>query len=127
MEKKKPTKSAIQKQILILCGCLALAILLLVLIPSKATVKAKPNELESHERISSLADDYMLARNEQERQMAARRIRSERAGRTSLGSHGVEQAFLFLRIVLVITIVVLAWKTIALARRATKMRSAPQT
>jgi len=127
MEKKKPTKSDIQKQILILCGCLALAILLLVLIPSKSTGKARPNELESHQRISSLADDYMLARNEQDRQTAARRIRSERAGRTSLGSHGVEQALLFLRILLVVTIVVLAWKTVVLARRAAKMRSALQT
>jgi len=111
MAREKKNKAARIKRMLILAGCLMIAILALLLLPTdlKSGTQDEPNELELRRELSAAADDYTLARNTRERQEAARRMRSIRAGDDSRKAENFAQAMSFLRVLLIVTIVVLAY------------------
>jgi hypothetical protein len=117
MAKEKKNSAAKTKRMLILSGCLLVAILALLLLPTSTNSGSteEPNELELRQELSAAADDYMLSRNTQERQEAARRMRSIRAGGDNRQAENTAQAMSFLRVVIIITIVVLAYNLLKMS------------
>jgi CHASE3 domain sensor protein len=111
MAKEKKNSAARTRRMLILSGCLLIAILVLLLLPTNVNSGStkEPNELELRQELSAAADDYMLSRNTEERQQAARHMRSIRAGNDDRQAENTAQAMSFLRVVIIITIVVLAY------------------
>ena len=117
MAKEKKNSAAKTKRMLILSGCLLVAILALLLLPTSTNSGSteEPNEFELRQELSAAADDYMLSRNTQERQEAARRMRSIRAGGDNRQAENTAQAMSFLRVVIIITIVVLAYNLLKMS------------
>ena len=117
MAKEKKNSAAKTKRMLILSGCLLVAILALLLLPSSTNSGSteEPNELELRQELSAAADDYMLARDTQARQEAARRMRSIRAGSDDRQAENTAQAMSFLRVVIIITIVLLAYNLLKMS------------
>ena len=108
--KKKSRKSVNRKQLLILVGCILLAILAYILIPAELGGDEAMNELELHDAMSRAADGYMLASNEEERQTAARAVRSIRAGNNPGATGNRVNPMSVLRGILILAIVVLAYR-----------------
>ena len=125
--KKKSKKSIDQKQLLILIGCILIAVLVLILTPAELPGKdAGMNELEMHDEMSQVADDYMLASNEQERQEAASRMRSVRAGNTSGTTANALNPMSVLRGIIFLAIVVLAYRIFILVFPGFRLTKATQ-
>jgi hypothetical protein len=122
-----------KEQLIILAGSLLLAILVLVVIPTKvpSSSSAKPpNELEMRDELGAAADDYMLADSTAERQAAARRIHSLKANGgvpTGLRVDKTGQVIGLLRFVLIVTILGIGIKMALLAIGELKHKNAQQT
>ena len=115
-----------REQLLILAGCLLLVILALLVIP-KSTQNAKStgsNEIELHDQLSEAADAYMLADTPAERQAAARQIRTIKKGPRSAPIDSA-QTLTALRWLLIVTILVLAYRIFMLVLSELGLRKAP--
>lgn len=131
---KKRTKSSsffsgrlgAREQLLILAGCLVLAVIALIILPQDTSSAANDerSELELRDQLSGAADAYMLAETTQQRQAAARKIRATKTGSRSVTSSSSE-TFGALRWLLIITILVLAYRIILLVRAGVRLRKAP--
>ncbi|HDS30785.1 MAG TPA: hypothetical protein ENN67_07050 [Firmicutes bacterium] len=112
-----------REHLLILTGSLLLAVLaLVVLSTSHIGESGKPefNEMEKREILSSAADDYMLAGSIEERQAAARRMRSVRSGMEPSAYYQkppTQQLVDLLRLVLILTILGIGIRLAAVAIR----------
>ncbi len=116
-------------QLLILAGCLLVAILALAMVPPQSVpvvfTPNPPNELERRDAISEAADAYYLAENTQERQAAARRLTTVRAELDSprVGSvNTLQQASNFLRFILILTILGIGFRLFAVAIAELKLK-----
>ncbi len=110
--KKKSNPAVLRNQLIILSGFLMLAVLALLIIPKTAPAASDDqlNEYELRERMSGAADAYMLGKTHEERQAAAREIAALRGGSRSVPSNNYQQLLDFLRVLVFITIVFLAWR-----------------
>ncbi len=108
--------SARTRRALILSGCILLALLVLVIIPTGVEPASgrERNELEFHDEMSRAADEYMLSHSMEDRQAAARRLRSIRAGSDPQESIQSQQMYAFLRGGVIIVILVLGYNLTAL-------------
>lgn len=115
-----------REQLLILAGCVLLVLLGLVVLPKAPTDISAPqrSEIELRDELGEAADAYMLAGSTAERQAAARRIHSIKKGPRSISVSSV-QTFTALRWLLIITILVLAFKIFMLVLSELGLRKAP--
>jgi len=111
---------------LILGGCLLLAILGLFLLstPTAHESTGEVNQAELRQSLQPAADAYMLAETAEERQAAARTIRSTKEGSRSVHPNTTLEMYTMLRGILWLTIVLLSWNIITLAFPVLKPRKA---
>ncbi|MCK4719932.1 hypothetical protein KAU08_04710 [bacterium] len=106
------------QQMYLLSCFLLLAVITLVLIPKNSTLapynNRELNELERQEAMARAADGFMLGETHAERQAAAWEVQSLRTGSRSIAANDTTGFYTFLRIVLFITILVLAWRIFVL-------------
>ena len=106
------------QQMYLLSGFLLLAVIALVLIPKSSPLTAlnnrELNELERQEAMARAADGFMLGETHAERQAAAWEVQSLRTGSRSIAANDTTGFYIFLRIVLFVIILVLAWRIFVL-------------
>lgn len=113
-----------------LTGFLLVAVLALVLIPKSSTLAAlndrELNDLERQEAMSRASEKYMLGETQEERQAAAWEVQKLRSGSRSIAPNDTTGFHNFLRIVLFITILFIAWKILVLVNEHFHFRKTSQ-
>jgi len=121
---RKPLSRKKKQLLVILTGCLMLAVLGIVALPAGTDpqpVRAA-NSDDMRQEMSGAADRYMLAETTEERQAAAREINSIRGGSRSVKPGSPLDTFTILRAVLLLTIVGLSYQIITVAFHVPKKR-----
>ncbi|MFH1676852.1 MAG: hypothetical protein ABIC40_07490 [bacterium] len=111
---------------LIFAGILVLACVVYLILPggSPAGNQKKMNDIEYRDEISKAGDAYLLGKTAEDRQAAARKIRSIKAKQNSTGNNPKLQTVTLLRAILIVTIVLLGYKLIRLLIAMVKITGA---
>ncbi len=91
------------------------AVVMMFIIPlfAPSEIDNELNEIDRRAEISRAADDYMLAKNQSERQEAARNINTIKTGSRSVGVDHRAETIGFLLVIDYLIIVVLVWRILA--------------